>query len=73
MKRQYWILAVYFLLVVIGIPWYWPDDVSRLVLGLPVWFFVAILVSVCASVFTAFLLLRYPWKIEEETEEGSDE
>lgn len=69
MQRQYWILAVYFLLVVTGIPWYWPDDVSRLVLGLPAWFFVTILVSFCASVFTAFILLRYPWKTEEEPDE----
>ena len=69
MKRQYWILAVYFLFLVTGIPWYWSDDVSRLVLGFPVWFFVAIIVSIATSVFTAFILLRYPWKIEEESDE----
>jgi len=69
MKRQYWILAVYFLLVVTGIPWYWPDYVSLLVLGLPVWFFVTILISFCASVFTAFILLRYSWKLEEKPDE----
>ncbi|MGB1800279.1 MAG: hypothetical protein ACPHLK_05560 [Gammaproteobacteria bacterium] len=73
MKRQYWILLVYSLLVVIGIPWYWPKTSDVILFGFPAWVFVAIVVSVCASVFTAFLLLRYPWKIEEETEEESNE
>ena len=60
-KRQYWIITVYFILVIIGIPWYWQDNTSILICGLPAWFVIAIGVSVCASIFTAYLLLRYPW------------
>jgi hypothetical protein len=69
MKRRYGILTVYFLLVVTGIPWYWPKGNDVILFGFPAWVFVAILVSACASVFTAFILLRYPWKTEEGTDE----
>lgn len=69
MKRQYWIFAVYFLLLVSGIPWYWSDSNTSLVFGLPLWFVVAILVSICASVFTAYILLRYSWNTEVNPDE----
>lgn len=69
MKRQYWILAVYFLLLVSGIPWYWPGDTTSLVFGLPAWFVVAIIVSVCTSFFTAYILLRYSWDTDGKSEE----
>lgn len=69
MKRQYWIITVYIVFLVSGIPWYWPDNTTYLVLGLPVWFFVAILVSTFASLFTAFILLRYSWDTEIKPDE----
>jgi len=69
MKRQYWIIAVYLLFLVSGIPWYWPDDTTSLIFGLPAWFVVAILVSICASFFTAFILLRYPWNSDVKPDE----
>ena len=69
MKRPYWICAVYFVLVVIGIPWYWPDESTPLILGLPLWVVIAIAVSICASMFTAFLLLRYPWDTDVTPDE----
>ena len=68
MKKEVWISIVYFLLLIIAIPWYWPKDTQLLVLGLPVWVFVAILVSVLASIFTAFILLRYPWNMDFDKE-----
>ena len=37
-------IAVYCLLLAIGIPWYWPDDGGRVVLGLPAWVLAALLV-----------------------------
>jgi hypothetical protein len=69
MKRQYWIVAVYFVFIVVGIPWYWPDNTTALILGLPIWFVVAIGVSICTSIFTAFLLLRYPWNTDVELDD----
>jgi hypothetical protein len=70
MKRPYWICAVYIVLIAIGIPWYWEAESTVLIVGLPAWFIIAIGVSVCASTFTAYLLLRYPWntdlKIDDE-------
>lgn len=57
------------MLLIIAIPWYWPKDSSLMILGLPAWVFVAILVSLCTSVFTAFLLLRYPWQTELNDDE----
>ena len=64
MKKEVWISAVYLLLLIIAIPWYWPEDTQALVLGLPVWVFVAIVVSVITSVFTAFILVRYSWNTD---------
>ena len=69
MKRQYWILAVYFLFLVVGIPWYWSDSNVALVFGMPLWFIVAIVVSVFVSIFTAYILLRYPWDTEVKSDE----
>lgn len=69
MKRQHWILTVYLLLLVLGIPWYWPDNITTLVFGLPLWVFVAILVSVCASIFTAFILLSFSWNTDIDSNE----
>ena len=63
------IFAVYFILLIIGIPWYWPKDSDMIIMGVPGWVFVAVLVSFFTSVFTAFLLLRYPWQIEVDLDE----
>ena len=59
-KPRYWILCVYVLFLLIGIPWYWPSDWNQLVLGVPVWVIVAVLISFLASIFTAWLFLFYP-------------
>lgn len=69
LARRLWIGVVYFIFLVVGIPWYWPKDSSLVIMGLPAWVFVAILVSFLTSVFTAFLLLRYPWQTEIELDE----
>ncbi len=55
-----WPVAVYMGLLAIGIPWYWPHDNYSIVFGMPGWVVVAIVVSFCASLFTAWLLLE-PW------------
>ncbi len=68
-KRRIWIGVVYFTFLVLGIPWYWPKDSSLIVMGLPAWVFVAILVSLLTSIFTAYLLLRHPWQMEVDTDE----
>jgi hypothetical protein len=69
LQNRVGIFAVYFILLTVAIPWYWPKDSSLIILGLPAWVFVAILVSFFTSVFTAFLLLRYPWQIEINPDE----
>lgn len=69
MKRHLSIVAVYFVLIIIGIPWYWDKNSTLLIAGLPAWFVIAIVVSACTSIFTAYLLLRFPWN----TDTGSDE
>ena len=61
MNKASGIIAVYFLLLLIGIPWYWPEDSQLVLFGLPAWVLVAIVVSVLTSVFTAFVFIRYPW------------
>lgn len=69
MKKQVWIISIYLFLLIVAIPWYWPDDIQLIVFGLPVWVLVAVLVSIVTSIFTAFLLLRYPWKTEVDSDE----
>ena len=63
------IITVYIILLIIAIPWYWPKDSHVILFGLPAWVFVAILVSFFTSVFTAFLLLKYPWDTEKNIDE----
>lgn len=67
--NRIWIFSIYFILLIVGIPWYWPKDSSMIIMGVPAWVFVAVLVSFFTSVFTAFLLLRYPWQIEVDLDE----
>jgi len=68
-KNRVWIFIVYLIFLVTAIPWYWPKDSILMIFGLPAWVFVAILVSIFTSIFTAFLLLRYPWKMEVDADE----
>jgi hypothetical protein len=69
MKRHYWIIVVYIFLITVGVPWYWPDNINYMVIGLPLWVLIAIIISICASFFTAFILLRYKWDIEKDVNE----
>ncbi len=68
MKRPVTICLVYLILIALAIPWYWPADSSLVILGLPAWVLIAIAVSFVASVFTAVILLMYPW----ENDTGTD-
>ena len=63
------IITIYLVLLIIAIPWYWPDDSKFIIFGFPAWVFVAILSSFFTSVFTAFLLLRYPWNMDVKDDE----
>lgn len=60
--RQLWPVAVYAVLMVIGIPWYWESDDYSIIFGMPAWVSIAIITSFAASSFTAWLLRR-PWPI----------
>ena len=55
----------------IGVPWYWPKDDVRLVLGFPLWAFVSFLSCVAIASLTAWLFLfRWPENEDAEIEEG---
>lgn len=54
----WWAGLAYLLLLVVGIPWYWPADDRTIWVGMPAWVVVAVVVSFITSVFTAFLWLR---------------
>jgi len=51
-------IAVYCLLLAIGIPWYWPDEGGRVVLGLPAWVLAAVLAGLAAALYTAWCMRR---------------
>lgn len=54
---RYLVPAVYFFLVVLGIPWYLPTDSVIVVLGFPLWVFISLLVAFIGTLFTAWLYL----------------
>lgn len=56
-KPRAWILAVYLVLFALVIPWYWPADDSRHILGVPLWGLVTLAAVFLTSVFTAWVYL----------------
>ena len=67
--KPFRIIAIYFILLLLGIPWYWPKDSVWIIFGLPAWVFVAILISFLTSVFTAYLYLMFSWNSETDVDE----
>jgi len=57
------IILVYLLLFTLAIPWYLPQRYI-LLFGLPLWVTVSLLVSLCISLFTAWLLVTMKWPDE---------
>lgn len=59
------------LVIVIGIPGYWPTDgIDPLVLGLPLWFWIAVLASVAFAGTLSYACLRL-WNLAEPAEESA--
>ena len=65
MKRNLIILFIYLCLTIAGIPWYWPEDSTMMIAGIPAWVMVSILVSILVSIFTAYLLLTHAWSTDD--------
>jgi len=58
---SWWIWVVYSILIVVGIPWYWPAQYEGTLFGLPTWTLCSLAASFVASCFTAWLLMtRWP-------------
>jgi hypothetical protein len=57
---RWWPIIVFLVLLVAAVPWYWPDSDHSIIFGVPAWVALAVLVSLFASIFTAWLLFR-PW------------
>ncbi len=56
---------VYLLLLIVGVPWYWPEDTKTIVLGMPIWAVVSLGASLLCSIYTAWLLLCF-WPEPDE-------
>ncbi len=54
------VAAAYLILLVLGIPWYWPPDQSTFYLGLPLWALVSLFAGFLAALLTAWRFLRTP-------------
>ncbi|OYW77941.1 MAG: hypothetical protein B7Z37_01865 [Verrucomicrobia bacterium 12-59-8] len=64
---SWWIWAVYAVLAGVSVPWYWPVDDRRMLLGFPLWVVVSVLGSLAVSGFTAWLFVcRWPQDDEED-------
>lgn len=70
-RRGVVLTVVYLLLLVLAVPWYWPADETRLVLGLPLWVLTAILVGLATACLTAWILLRQPWPENDDDADGA--
>ncbi len=64
-RLVWWPAIVYLVLIVVGIPWYWPSDNHTVIFGMPAWVIVAIAASLVCSIFTASLLWS-PWPSEAD-------
>jgi len=48
-----------------GVPWYWTEDTVRpFILGLPIWAFVSLAMSVVLAATAAWIIIRH-WKDDE--------
>ena len=72
MKRNRWIVMIYVCLLLSAIPWYWSKDSTLVLLGMPAWVSIAIAVSFLVSVFTAFILIRYPWHSDKQSRDEDE-
>lgn len=64
------IWAVYTLLFGLAVPWYWPAEDPRMLLGFPLWVVVAVAGSLAISCFTAWLFVCH-WPQDEDDEEDA--
>lgn len=55
-----WIIVVYALLTVLAIPWYWPADDVRHLLGFPLWGLVVLCMLWVTACFTAWVYVTSP-------------
>lgn len=69
-RRSVLLTLLYLVLLVLAIPWYWPADETRLILGLPIWVLTAILVGFVTACLTAWILLQQPWPDVEDQGDG---
>ena len=60
--------ALYLVLLIAAVPWFWTPDDQQLLLGIPRWVVVAIAVSALVSLLTLFVLSR-PWPQESESDD----
>ena len=56
--NRVWVTLIYLLLLLLIIPWYWPEDDVRQLAGIPLWALVSLGVLLLTSTFTAWLCLR---------------
>ncbi|MAS96955.1 MAG: hypothetical protein CMO55_27505 [Verrucomicrobiales bacterium] len=66
-----WIWIVYLILFLFGVPWYWPEGDTRILIGFPLWAVVTVGISFLISCFTAWLFL-FRWPEEDSEEEGQE-
>ncbi len=63
---------IYVCLLLLGIPWYWSKDSNLVLFGMPAWVSIAIAVSLLTSIFTAFILIRYPWHSDKQAQDEDE-
>ena len=52
------VVACYLLLILVGIPWYWPRHLISPWLGVPLWVLVSLACGAAAAALTAWLFVR---------------
>lgn len=70
--QQRWFLPAILGILAISVPWYWKAGATGpIILGLPLWIWVALACSLAVSTITALMALRY-WRDEEFDNDKGD-
>ncbi len=69
--KGWWVL--YVLLVVVGVPWYWPKQQQSTLWGVPLWVIVAIICSLLVSLLTLVILFAGSWGQDPQKQPGASE
>ena len=56
---KYRLTLAYLVLLAVLVPWYWPEDVTVVYFGFPLWVLISLAVGFIVSSLTAYVLITH--------------